>query len=67
MAGALDHFTVLRDAISDQESSRMLADALIGRSSALRRTGQIAEAAEDARSALAMAREAGYPGAEALA
>jgi tetratricopeptide (TPR) repeat protein len=65
--GALDHFTAMRDAIQDQGPPWMLADALIGRSSALRERGQIAEAAEDARSALALAREAGYPGGEALA
>ena len=67
MAEALGHFTAVRDAVLDQGPSRVLADALIGRSTALRELGRIAEAAGDARSALALAREAGYPGGEALA
>jgi tetratricopeptide (TPR) repeat protein len=67
MAGALGHFTAVRDAVRDRGPSRMLADVLIGRASVLRELGQVAEAARDARSALALAREAGYPGGEALA
>ena len=67
MAAALGHFTAVRDAVLDQGPSRMLADALVGRSTALRELGRIAEAAGDARSALALAREVGYPGGEALA
>jgi len=67
LAGALGHFTAVRDAVLDQGPSRVLADALVGRSTALRELGRIAEAAGDARSALALAREAGYPGGEALA
>ena len=67
LAGALGHFTAVRDAVRDQGPSRVLADALTGRSSALRELGRIAEAAGDARSALALAREADYPGGEALA
>jgi len=47
--------------------SRMLADALVGRASVLRELGPVAEAAEDARSALALAREIGYPGGEVTA
>ena len=65
MAGALEHFTAVRDAVQDQGSSRVLADALAGRSSALRELAGIAEAADDARCALAVAQEAGYPGGEA--
>ena len=46
----------------------MLADALVGRSTASRELGRIAEAAgTSCRSALALAREVGYPGGEALA
>jgi predicted ATPase/DNA-binding CsgD family transcriptional regulator/tetratricopeptide (TPR) repeat protein len=67
MAGALGHFTAVRDAVLDHGPSRVLADALIGRSTALRELGRIAEATSDARSALALAREAGHPGGEALA
>jgi DNA-binding CsgD family transcriptional regulator len=67
MAQALGHFTAVRDATADGGPSRMLADALVGRASVLRELDPIAEAAEDARSALAMAREIGYPGGEVTA
>ena len=67
MAGAMGHFTAVRDAVRDQGPSRVLADALVGRSTALRELGRAAEAADDARSALALARDIGYPGGEALA
>jgi DNA-binding CsgD family transcriptional regulator len=45
----------------------VLADALFGRSTALRELDRLAEAAESARSALAVAREIGYPPGEVLA
>ena len=61
MAGALDHFTALRDAVADRGLPRALADALAGRSAALRQPGRFAEAAEEGRRALAVAREVGYP------
>jgi predicted ATPase/DNA-binding NarL/FixJ family response regulator len=67
MPGALGHFTAVRDAVWDRGPSRVLADALIGRASVLRELDRIAEAAGDARSALGLAREVGYPGGEALA
>jgi predicted ATPase len=51
-AGALEHFTALRDA-AGPGPSRALADALAGRSAALRELGQIPEAAEDGRRCLA--------------
>jgi predicted ATPase/DNA-binding CsgD family transcriptional regulator len=66
-ARALGHFTALRDAVADRPPSRALADALAGRAQALRGTGRIAEAAADARRALAVARDVGYPSGEALA
>jgi predicted ATPase/DNA-binding NarL/FixJ family response regulator len=66
-AGALDIFTILRDAVAGRPPSRALADALNGRSTALSNMGQIAEAAENARRALAVAREVGYPAGEAWA
>src|SRR5215470_16341551 len=66
MAGALGHFTVLCDAIGDRGASPALIDAVTGRSWVLRELGRTAEAAEVARSALTLAREAGYPGGEAL-
>jgi predicted ATPase/DNA-binding CsgD family transcriptional regulator len=66
LAGALGHFTVICDAIEDRRASRVLVDALVGRSWNLSQMGQTAEAAEAARDALAMARQAGYPGGEVL-
>ena len=67
MAGAMEHFTALRDAVAGLLPSPALADALAGRSYALRDLGQFPEAAEDARRALAVAREVGHPFAEAVA
>jgi DNA-binding CsgD family transcriptional regulator len=58
---------VLRDAVAGLPPSRALADALAGRSSALWWLGQVPEAAEDARRALAVAREVGYPLGEVMA
>jgi hypothetical protein len=55
MAGALDVFTVLRDAVADRPPSRVLADALAGRSLALMELRRVPEAVEDARRALAIA------------
>ena len=67
LAGTLDLFTALRDAVEDRPPSRALADALVGRSAALRDLGRPAEAAEDGRHGLAVAREVGYPYGEVLA
>ena len=67
MAGALDCFTGIRDAIGDRPPSRALADCLRCRSTALANLGRAAEAADDARRSLALARELGYPAGEALA
>jgi len=66
-AGALDHFTAVRDAIGDRSPSWVLADCLSGRSGALANLGRFGEAADDARRALAVARELGYPAGEAMA
>ena len=66
VAVALGHFTVVCDTIGDRGASRLLVDALTGRAWNLTHMGRTAEAAEVARGALAMAREAGYPGGEAL-
>jgi predicted ATPase/DNA-binding CsgD family transcriptional regulator len=63
---ALGHFTVVFDTIGDRGASRALVDALTGRAWNLTNMGRTAEAAEAARGALAMAREAGYPSGEAL-
>ena len=66
-AGALRHYTALRDAVVDRPPSRALADALNGRSRALLDLGQYPEVAEDARRALAITRELGYPTGEVFA
>jgi len=72
-AGALEHFTVVRDALSGTRHPAsltgpvLLAICLGGRSSALLYLGRVAEAADDGRRSLALARSVGYPGAEAMA
>ena len=66
-AASLGHLTALRDAAAERGPSRVLADGLAHRASALSATGRYAEAAGEARSALAMARELLYPAAEAVA
>jgi len=63
-AGALRHFTAVCDATADQPPSRALVGALTGRSAALGDLSHIPEAAEDARRALAIAGEMGYPSGE---
>jgi predicted ATPase/DNA-binding CsgD family transcriptional regulator len=67
LAGALSHFTVLRDAVADRPPSGALADALGGRAMQLRAMGRIPEAAGDARRALVVARELDYPMGEMVA
>ena len=67
IAGAVEHFTVLRDAVAGRPPSPALADALAGRSYALRDLGQFPQAGEDARRALAVAREVGHAFAEVVA
>ena len=66
-AGALRHFTAVRDAIGDCGPSSLLARCLSGRSATLLTMGRIAESADDARRSVALAREGDYPVAEALA
>jgi hypothetical protein len=61
-AAALEHFTVLCDAAAGRPPSRALAEGLYGRATALNYLGRGgAEAAADARHALAVARQIGYP------
>ena len=67
LAGALGHFTAVRDAVGQRPPSRALADCLRGRSVTLTNLGRFAEAATDGRRSLALARELGYPAGEALA
>ena len=51
----------------DRGPSRVLADALAGRSVVLLNTGRLAEGTEDGRRSLAMARDLGYPAGEGMA
>ena len=67
LAASLGHFTALRDAAAERGPCRALADGLAGRSGALSQMGRYAEAAGEARRALAVAREVGYPAGEVLA
>jgi len=67
LAGALGCFTGVRDAIGDRPLSRALVDCLRCRSASLANLGRAAEAADDARRSLALARELGYPAGEVLA
>jgi len=66
-AASLGHFTALRDAAAEREPSRVLADGLALRAATLSQMGLYADAAIDARSAVAVARELRYPAAEAVA
>jgi predicted ATPase/DNA-binding CsgD family transcriptional regulator len=66
-AGALRHFTEVRDAIGDRGPFPLLVRCLSGRSATLLGVGRIAEAVGDARRSLAVARDGGHPAAEALA
>ena len=71
--GALEHFTAVRDALECADGSRspagpvLLALALSGRSGTQLYLGRAAEAVEDGRRSLALARETGLPGLEAVA
>ena len=65
--GALGHFTAVVDAAADRGPSPALADCLGGRSVMLANLGRVAEAVEEGRRSLAMARELGYPAGEAFA
>ena len=66
-AGALRHFTAVRDANADRRSFPLLARCLSGRSATLLGLGRIAEAADDARRSVALARDGDDPVAEPLA
>ena len=67
LAAALGHFTAVRDAAAGRPPSRALTAALAGRATVLRLMGRAAEAAGDARRALALARQIGDPAGELLA
>jgi predicted ATPase/DNA-binding CsgD family transcriptional regulator len=66
LAGSLRIFTELRDAAAGRGPSRALADGYGGRAGALLAMGRFAEAAEEARRSLAIARQVGYPLGEVL-
>ncbi len=66
-AAALGHFTAARDALAASGPSPLLADTLAARAGVLLNCDRVPEAAEDARRALAMARECGYPSGEVMA
>jgi predicted ATPase/DNA-binding CsgD family transcriptional regulator len=72
-AAALEHFTAVRDMLDDTARPAsplrplILSLCLDGRSGTLSATGRVAEAVDDSRRALELARETGLPGPEALA
>ncbi len=66
-AAALRHFTAVRDAIGDRGPFPLLARCLAGRAATLLGMGRIAEAADDARRSLALARDGDRLVDEALA
>ena len=67
MPAALGYFTALRDAAAVRGPCRALADGLNRRGRVLVNMGRFAEAADEHRRALAVAREIGYPAGEAWA
>jgi predicted ATPase/DNA-binding CsgD family transcriptional regulator len=67
LAAGLGYFTAVRDAAAGRGPSRLLADALAARSLTLLNLGRLAEGSEDARRALALARELSWPFGEAKA
>jgi len=66
-AASLGHFTALRDAAAKRGPCPALADGLASRAMALALMGRHAEAAGQARQALAVAREIAYPLGQVLA
>jgi predicted ATPase/DNA-binding CsgD family transcriptional regulator len=64
---SLQRCAAIVDVIGDREPSRVLADCLALQSVTLANLGRVPEAAGCARGALAMARELGYPYAQAYA
>ena len=66
-AVSLDHFTAVREALAGRGSSRLMVDARNERSVSLMNLGRVTEAAGEARRALELARELGYPAGEGRA
>ena len=67
LAGALGHFTAVRDALAGRPPGRALADCLAARTGPLAHLGRIAEAVDDGHRALALARDLRYRFGEYLA
>ena len=67
LVASLRHFTELRDVADGRAPGQALANGLACRSSTLRELGRYAEAADEARRSLAVARKAGYRTGEVLA
>ena len=67
LAASLGHFTAVRDAVADRPPSPALTAALACRATILRLMGRTAEAADDARRSLALARQIGDLAGELLA
>ncbi len=63
-AAGVDYYSALCSAAADRGPTPMLAGALADRAIGLTVLGRPGEAAEEARRALAMARQVGYPAAE---
>jgi predicted ATPase/DNA-binding CsgD family transcriptional regulator len=61
---ALGHFTSACDSLGDLTPSPLLADGLGNRAASLLNLGRLSEGADQARLALAAAREIGYPAGE---
>ena len=66
-AGAYGHFTAVIDAMRDRRPYPAVAHCLAGRTLALLNLGRVAEASDDARRSLTLARELGSPAGEAAA
>jgi predicted ATPase/DNA-binding CsgD family transcriptional regulator len=66
-AGALSHFSAVRDAVGDGPPLPALADCLAGRAVILAAQGRTAEAIQDGRRAMALAHELSYPAGEGIA
>ena len=66
-SSAIGHFTAVVDALTGRPPSADLVQALVGRSSVLRNTAGLEEAASDANAALTLARRMGDATGEALA
>jgi predicted ATPase/DNA-binding CsgD family transcriptional regulator len=64
---SIGHETAALEVLSAQGPTPLLAETLAGRSRSLLHFGRISEAVRDARQALEVARQAGYPGGEVLA